>query len=370
MTLTAAKSQKAGARPISFILDNKGDVVSEIALFIRPEELAITFPSRMSINQTLGNGAWVDSFGEGLEVTTITGHTGWHTSNGLDGIDRLIQMKDKLYTQWHALRAAAMVAGSNPNEVKLRYVDTLNSYSRIFAPQVFEIKRSKSRPLLATYRLVFTAIDNPPPLIKMPDAGSGIASLTGVIGKLQKAIDTIKDFVSGAILAPLKTFIKLTNQLLTAVRDVIAAGQAIAGSMIGLARDIADTGTKLFRTLAAVANLPSAAKQALMQVAGAYSNAFCVLKNSLRPDPTYENYGAVHGASNCSSTSGGLPPSLYSDKNVFDSLTTISQARVSVSTAAYQALGLIKTADPVLAPLSTPVLVVALSAINVGVVVS
>lgn len=370
--LTSAQTQKAEDRPISFILENKGAIVIETVLFIRPSDMSRTYPSRMTVNQTLG-GAWVDAFGEGLEVTTISGTTGWRSGpDGKDGTQRIIDMRAQIYIQWHSLRAAAIARGDNPDDVKLRYVDTLNRYSRIIAPQVFEIRRNKSSPLLSTYRVSFVALAKPIPaavaaITSGDPSGFGASSLLGSIGKIAAAISGVKNFVTANILGPVKSFMALTKSVLDTVHSYINAAKTIAGSLIGIARDLAQTGVALFRTLAAVAHLPTDAKNALMQVAGAYSNAFCVLKNSLRPAPTYENYGAVHGASNCSSTAGGLPPSLYSDKNVFAALTTLQSATVSVSRPARASIDSVKASDVVNSPLPIPDLSAALSNIVVGV---
>src|SRR3546814_1488395 len=82
----------------------------------------------------------------------------------------------------------------------------------------------------------------------------------------------------------------------------------------------AQAGVNLFRTVAAVANLPSQIRSRLMQVAGAYSNIYCVLRNALRQQLFYEDYNPLFGASNCSSTSGGRPISSLAGKNPFYSV--------------------------------------------------
>ena len=66
--MTAPTSQKAGVRPISFVLvdGNAGTTVS-ISLSIRPEDLTRTEPTTATAQRTLG-GAWVDNFGPGMDM--------------------------------------------------------------------------------------------------------------------------------------------------------------------------------------------------------------------------------------------------------------------------------------------------------------
>lgn len=361
MNLTPATSQKAEDRPISFILDAKGAAADELTLFIRPEELSRSSPSRMSVNQTLG-GAWVDSFGEGIEAITLSGTLGWRTGpDGLDGGARLIDMRERTFVQWHEMRRRAIDIGDNPNDVKLRFVDTLNRYTSVVAPQVFEIRRSKSRPLLASYRISMIALgkggDSGVPFngaaaaLGMDASGFGLNSLFGSLAEINRAIDGAKNFVDRSILYPVQDFMRLSSRVFTAVHDTIDNGLSLADPVINVARSIAQTGLNVFRTMAAVEDLPMAIKGALMEVAGAYSNIFCVLKNALSNLPTYESYNGLYGASNCSSTGGGLPPSQYSDQNPFFAIAPQSTGSVGVSPRAAASLGQLARSDIVLAPL-------------------
>lgn len=375
MNLAPAKSQKAADRPISFILEVKGSVRHHADLFIRPEDLSITTPTRMSVTQTLG-GAWVDEFGQGLDSITLSGTLGWRTGqNGLDGIERLLQMKEQFHTTWHAERAKAIALGSDPNEVKLRYVDTLNRYSKIVAPQVFEIRRSKSQPLLGKYRFSLMAIDKS--LLPAASAvksgadpsGLGVSSLLGSIQRISAAANNLRSFVNGQVLDPVRGFVSMSQDVLGTVHGIISSSGPISGPVIGIARDVAQVGTNLFRTLAAAQNLPMHAKAELMQIAGAYSNAFCVMKNALKTLPTYEDYRALHGSSNCSSTSGGSPPSQYIGQNTFAAVAPIDTSAVSVSPRASAALGLMIRNDIVHSPMQPPAMNGALIEIAAGVLV-
>lgn len=91
-----------------------------------------------------------------------------------------------------------------------------------------------------------------------------------------------------------------------------------------------------------------------MQVAGAYSNIYCVLRNALRQQIYYEDYNPLFGASNCSSTSGGRPISSLSGQNPFYSVVpTQRPLPVAVNGSAQDGLRTLANNDPVLSPLPT-----------------
>jgi hypothetical protein len=378
MNLTPAQSQKAADCPISFVLDARGGAADEVALFIRPEDLTRSTPSRMSINQTLG-GAWVDSFGEGLEAFSISGTLGWRTGpNGEDGAARLKTMRDKTFAKWHSMRQRAVDIGDDPNGVKLRFVDTLNNYTSVIAPQMFEIRRSKSRPLLASYRITFIALgkggESGIPLfglnfggLGIDVSGFGLDSLFSSLNEINGFINTARNFVDRTILAPVQNFMRLSGRVFSAVHGTIQNGLSLGDPLINVARSIAQTGLNVFRTMAAVANIPISAKAMLMQVAGAYSNIFCVLKNALKNLQTYENYNPLYGSSNCSSTGGGLPPSQYAGQNPFFAVAPQSSGAVGVSPRAATALGLLTHTDIVIAPLPLPTIASTLEDVTSGV---
>lgn len=148
--------QKADVRPISFTLQNQGGGGTiSMDLVIRPEDLNRTEPSRLSTIQTLG-GAWADNFGRGIGTVTIAGHTGWGQGGRPNGLGVFLALHDLVYTRWHAARAAAVDAGRDPDSVKLIFADALDEFVWVVAPQVFTLRRNKSRPLLSQYNIVLT----------------------------------------------------------------------------------------------------------------------------------------------------------------------------------------------------------------------
>ena len=126
------KSQKAEARPISFVLAgySRSDI-QEYKFVIRPEELSRMDPSRVTVHQTLGGErlGWADDFGQGLPTINISGHTGWRVKHDSgDGMDRMISLKARI-DSWHKIRQERINAGMNPDDTKLIFIDTLDQFA-------------------------------------------------------------------------------------------------------------------------------------------------------------------------------------------------------------------------------------------------
>lgn len=375
-------SQKADVRPISFVLDDNG-ATTAVDLVIRPEELARTDPSRVSVQQTLGGTSWADNFGPGLGQITISGHTGWRTREGsfLDGEARFRKLNDTVFTQWHEKRKTAALAGRDPDSVQLIFADALDNFSVSVVPTTFTLRRSRSRPLLCQYQIAMTIVNTDIDQFGYLSFGGvnisktveelGLDSLTASVDRITSYLTGIKKSVDATLVSPVQRFMNQTARLYGAVRKAITAGTSIAGSLISVARMTAQAGVNIFRTLAAVGGIPSLARATLMQVAGAYSNILCVLSNALRKRKYIQDYSDLYGSSNCSSTSGGRPLSPLSGQNPFYSVNPTKEALpVSVSTSAQTSLSTLANADPVLSPMSTASLGVAVSNVANGLVVT
>jgi hypothetical protein len=381
---SAPDSQKAGERPISFLLDDQSLGVAEptpfLDLVIRPEELTRTDPSRINVQQTLG-GAWADSFGAGLPQITISGHTGWRRrpSSDQDGVDRFLELKDQVFDQWHQRRDAATLRGTDPNNVRLVFSDALDDFTVVVAPMSFVLRRSKSRPLLCQYQIVMVVIDGDPGIEREDDAvmdsaadpamlqGLGLTSLTASVASITAQIGNVQKMVNGSLVAPVQAFMGQTAQLYGQVRAAITAGSQLAGSLISVAQMTAQAGVNIFRSIAAVASIPQIAKAQLMSVASAYSNISCVLNNALHQQIYFQDYSAVYGASNCSSTSGGRPISSLAGVNPFYSaVPTPIALPINLTQDAQTAFRTFASADNVLAPISPAALTSGLSSIASG----
>ena len=390
MNLSPPSTQKAGDRPISFVLDD-GKTVTSVDLVIRPEDLTRADPSRLSVQQTLGPSPWADNFGPGITQINISGHTGWRRTEGSDGDggERFQRLYDSVYKQWHAKRKAAAAAGDDPDRVQLIFSDVLDDISVVVAPTNFTLRRSRSRPLLFQYQIALTVIDpNVGQYWQMGGAlgyltragaaaggglleSLGLESLTASVNRITAMIGQARQFINSTILGPITKFMGQTARLYGAVRGAISAGLQTAGALIRVAQTITQAGVNIFRTLAAVASIPSLAKSMLMQVAGAYSNILCVLRNALRQKKYVQDYSDLYGSSNCSSTAGGRPISRLAGVNPFYNVVPTGGALpVSVSKSAQQSLVSLANADPVLAPMSVSTLGATVSQVTNGLVIA
>lgn len=384
--MTEPSSQRAVDRPISFVLHDKAAGARPVAvnLSIRPEDLTRSTPSRLNIQQTLSQDAWADTSGPGLTTITIAGHTGWRpgANDDKDGIERFISLRKQVFEDWHLRRDVALSSGidpSGPNGVELIFSDALDQCSEVVAPQTFVLRRSKSRPLLCQYQIVMTVLSEVIGGANAAGSGStpeakkltGLASLVASIKKLVAFIGKIKSFIDKNILGPIRAFVQQATNLFNAVKDAVQEVRGVFESIRSVATQVAQAGANLFHTLAMVANLPSMIKAELMGVGAAFTNIFCVLKNAINPQNTYEDYTGLRGASNCSSTAGGSPLSSFADKNPFFSVApTASQPIASLSNAGRDGLNTLSQSDPILAPLTPEQLKNAVSAAGSGLVVA
>lgn len=378
-TQPAPSSQESGVRPISFVLvDNSnpdGSILASntITLYIRPEDLTRGDTSRLNVQQTLGSTVFADNFGPGVPTINISGHTGWRRPNDPslgsdDGAARFKKLRDQVFTNWHARRQVAIQNGKDPDAtVQLQFADQLDSIAAVVAPMSFVLRRSRSRPLLMQYQIsmIVTQDNIAQPRITQSVGGltgsdgtlttaqqqsSGIASLLSSINTITAAVGSVNSFVSGAIASPIAQFLTQAAAVMNAVVGAVNSLDGLTGSLISTAQLTANCGTNMFRALAAVTTLQFS-KASLMQVSGAFSNAACVLANVFPAQPTFPDYQSLYGASNCSSTSGGRPLSIFAGLNPFQFTNPQQVADAAVSsTQATAAMKILAATDVVLSP--------------------
>lgn len=384
-------SQKASVCPISFLLSDDaglGPPVS-LTLWIRPEDLTRSDPSRLTVQQTLG-GAWADSFGPGIPTIAIAGTTGWGQApdGSGDGQARFLELRSTVFDQWHARRLQAVRAGVDPNLVSLVFADALNSYVVVVAPQVFTLRRSKARPLLSQYQITLVVLDqevggsaSPADAIAVAGMGTllgtlsdGLAALTVAVGQIQGAISTVVGIVAGvvsAIVAPIAAFMSATASLYGQIYGLAQAASATIDQVISVATQTAQAGVNLFQTLASLPTIGQFAMGELMIVSGAYSSMLCLLSAAAGGLVTYQSYDALYGASNCSSTSGGDPVSSLVGVNPFDLIVPTAPALpVTLTVAAQTNLAALAANDPVMSPMSAAQLSVTVGSISGGMTVA
>lgn len=371
---TQSNPDKLGAkeRPIAFVLHdtNPGGRPTKVQLWVRPEDLSIASPSRMAITHTFGqDGAWADSFGEGVKTITLSGITGWggpRTNGGSDdGYQHFVDLHNTVFRSWHALRDAAARLGNDPDKVKLILADGLDQLTWVVAPQNFVLKRNKSRPLMAQYNITMHRVADgieelaaAEPDIEEKKAAA-IESLENTVNDLDNAATAIAEVVSAA-LAPFKeglvSFVKMTANLL---RKVVAGVKSLTGSvggvfgdLIGIAKDIARAGMNIAHTIAAVMTLPAQIKHEFSKLASAYSNMMCVLKNVFRKRRYLPQYD-INGSGNCASTAGGSGISPYVSENTFFAVLKSEKALVSVTKLAAESIARTGKLDPLVAPIES-----------------
>ena len=152
----------------------------------------------------------------------------------------------------------------------------------------------------------------------------------------------------------------------TAVAGIKNVVGSTVNSILGMAKDIAQVGVNVFRTIAAIRSLPGYIKSALCRVASAFNEIKCIFENSLKPQKTYADYTGLYGASTCSSTTGGRAPSPYINSNAF-ALIQPERSPITVSSGAQASVLALKRSDPVLAPMSISEIGRNLNNINTGI---
>lgn len=382
--MAAPTDQRAGVRPISFLLDAGGGSLSDpVMLKVRPEDLTRTEPSRITVHQTLGRdrSGWADNFGAGLPTVTIAGHTGWRdTGTGEDGVKAFERLNTLVMHSYHAAKQAAITSGLDPAAVKLIFVDLLDDFAWNVAPMQFTLRRSKSRPLLVQYNIVLQAIDTsadsplrlPGPFASLP---AGLDSLMGSIEAFARAIndviDGVKNWIDRTLVAPVRSFLLKTMQLYRTVSSTIRNGLSIGDQLIGVARMVTAAAMNIFRTFSAVASIPSLVKAKFMEVAAEYGNIFCLLNNALRGKQVYEDFSSLYGSSYCSSTTGGRARSALANANAFDAIFPAQTSfPVQVTPAARTSIAAAAATDVVMAPMSKTEAGSHLRAISDGMVVA
>lgn len=385
-------SQKADVRPISFLLvdPTNPQVISQtttITLAIRPEDLTRTDPSRLTVHQTLG-GAYMDNFGPGVSSIVINGHTGWHRSQeGVqtpDGMERWFALRDQVFTNWHTRKQNAIKAGRDPDQIQLIFADKLDKIVCVVATASLVLRRNKARPLLYQYQLNMIVLDddiNPPLNSATPQL------ITNSPSDLQQAalessnisISRLNSFAANmaASLPPVVSqlaagaaaFVTTAATLYGHINSAVVAANQPGTSLLTLGRISAGAGASFFQTIAGI--IPDTFGKAFaMQVAAEFTNIRCLLAtNAYNTQLFYEDYSALYGSSNCSSTNGGSPPSVYAvaDSNPFlDVVPTTPLPPATVSTASLQSMQALAANDPVLSPFNVSQLNGYMTSINQG----
>lgn len=338
---------------------------------IRPEELSVQEPSRAVVQQTLG-GAWLDNYGPGIKTVNLSGNTGWRALYGEeDGFALFKRLNNTVFQQWHAKRAGAIAAGRDPDMVQLVLVDELDELVYLVAPMSFNLRRNKARPLLMQYQIALTVLadnvevdssvlfpveqakQNESSLDAIAEGGQQITpenptppqsvvdSLRDSVSRLKEMASDVDRMVDRSIGQPAMAFMEKTTAVLEITTETVGgirgAIDTSTASLLATAGVLSQSGRNIGQTIAAVQNLPDYARARFMTIAGAYGNAFCVLRNAFKGAKYYPDYTGLYGSSYCSSTAGGTPLSAFRNENAFYRISPVAVSSPVTVTAEGQA---------------------------------
>lgn len=355
-------SQKAGVRPISFLLQDlsNGNDLTSVPLVIRPGDLTRVQPSRATVQQTLG-GAWLDNFGPGVSQVNISGHTGWRGGMAEDGMAAFKKLNNTVFAAWHEKRRLAIEAGRDPEQVQLIFADLLDDFVYVVAPMAFTLRRNKQSPLLMQYQISMLVLSEdlvglkeslrPPATLPNVDIAvpEALKMLRGILGKIRGWAQDIAGFIDGTIGAAVKSFMDLTADVLAVTVETIeslkGSAETVFRALISVASDLTQAGRNIMATIASVQSLSTFAKSRMMEVGAAFSYAFCLLSNAFRGQKQFPDYSAWYGASNCSALSGGRPMSPLRFENPFYRLSPSTPTPVRQTPEARASMGELKNLE-------------------------
>ncbi len=129
-----------------------------LTLPVNPSTKTFQHDIRTTLTQTEG-GAWIDDFGMGVPILTLTGNTGWRPLHGryngrvVDGFQAYLHLYQDIIQHFFAARA---LAKTNPDSVEMVMIDDVDRVTyRIVPTQQFSDTRSNTTPLLFPYSATF-----------------------------------------------------------------------------------------------------------------------------------------------------------------------------------------------------------------------
>jgi hypothetical protein len=316
-------------RQIGFLLTGAPAGDFQFVFGLRPEDLTVHEPSRLTVQQTLG-GAWADSFDIGITTITLAGHCGWRGGTYLSGEELFQGLRDTVFQAWHDGRADAIQQGQDPDTVSLYFTDSLDGISVIVAPRSFQLRRSKSSPLLMRYQInllvldqadgpdfeddaIVAALSNPMRWLAAADGLTNAALLilryeTLALGAFGSAAAAIRNFVGIGV--------AIINSVADTARAVIGQFTALEGAILSVGVQLCQAASNAFTVLAADITLTAEEILPMMALASAFNDAFCSMRNAFDLIGVFPDYAAMRGASSCSSTGGGDPASIFALQDV------------------------------------------------------
>lgn len=334
-------TQKADRKPISMALLLNHQLVEDgfYTFYIRPEDLTRQEPTRTNVQQTIG-GAWLDNFGVGLSTISIQGHTGWRGTQFVDGGELFRNLREKIFLRWHDLRESQQNAGQDPDaSVEMLFLDDLNDIHVVVAPSApFTLRRSRARPLLYQYGMQFTVlrdIKDPLPIAAWEGTLLGqqglpvsfvpqvaLDALTNTITKRQAMAIKMQELFA-PVNHPLADLAVASAGILEAVKSLTSQGidifDAVSAPVVAAAAMVDYASKNITQAMIIPLALTEEIKNVMRDTYQTYQDSVCNLRANFVAPGQYLDFSGLFGASNCSSTTGGRPPSPYAlmDTNPF-----------------------------------------------------
>ncbi|WP_075594803.1 hypothetical protein [Novacetimonas hansenii] len=361
--MAAPPSQKY--RQISFLLTGGSGADVQFTFALRPEELSVTDPTRMTTNQTLG-GAWADVFGRGIRTITLTGNNGWRGGLLQSGEDMFLSLRQAVYDGWHQRRRLLLAAGQDPSAVELIFTDNLDGIHDVVVPRTFSLHRSRSRPLLMQYSIQLDVLRDATTALSLSDeitdalsnplrwllAQTGLGNVVTMLGQFQDYLTQGLNML-GAARGVLAQLVDTAIQLFQGVADIAGETEGIFTGqnslLLEFSTQYALAATSGLEALGADSTLPMDDRIALMQAASTFADGACTMANGFNVNQTIPLITPLFGASMCSSTGGGDAASQFMLNNTspFESMLDPGTSILTVSSGAQAAISGLRL-DPLL----------------------
>jgi hypothetical protein len=249
--------------------------------------------------------------------------------------------------------------------VRLLFADALDKITAVVIPGRFDLKRNKARPLLMMYSIGMTVLsDSLSPALVDSLSIPGVSEATAVLGRnsllssivrLQEKGAKLRSFIDTRVATPLRNFVALSTGYFQRVVDNIDAVRGVVSDetaqLVGIAADLAMVGRNAFYTYNALVSSAQGVQHDIAEIANAYENALCVLRNAIRRGRLNPDYSDVYGASTCSSTIGGSPVSPLAGSNPFEFIFPTVIAPPAVPVLVKASIDVMHATDPVLRPM-------------------
>jgi hypothetical protein len=308
------------------------------------------------VQETLG-GNYADSYGRGLSSITVAGHNGWKGGLLASGEDLFYQLRDTCFVAWHEKRDEARKVGRDPNSVRLTFVDTLDDLDCLVAPKTFQLRRSKSSPLLMRYQIQLVVLDDTAASASLLDQIvkalsnplrwlAGVTGLGNLIGLARGLINDVKTIlpipamIRGAIGQLADIGLSLIGEVRNAAQDLRGVFDERGGALLGIGKAYTKAVRGVMLALAADESLPAQDRFTLSRTASVFWDAHCSMANSFSAGRYYRSYEDLFGASNCSSTGGGRDWSPYASAgiNSFEQVLPAAPTAISLTAEASAAV--------------------------------